>query len=39
MVEIYVRKILDGEMTLESVPKLWREKVKNVLDSRETSSK
>lgn len=36
MVEIYVRKVLDGEMTLKSVPKLWRDKVKNVIDSRES---
>lgn len=38
MVAFYVRKILDGEMVLESVPTLWREKVKNILDSRETNS-
>lgn len=35
MVELYIRKILNGEMTLQSVPKLWRDKVKSVLDSRE----
>lgn len=32
MVKIYVRKIRAGEMSLEDVPKLWREKVEKALN-------
>ncbi len=36
MVKIYVRKIRAGEMSLESVPALWRKKVEQALnDSKE----
>lgn len=31
MVNIYVRKIRAGEMTLEDVPMRWREKVREAL--------
>lgn len=31
MVNIYVRKIRAGEMTLEDVPKRWRDKVEKAL--------
>lgn len=31
MVNIYVRKIRAGEMTLEDVPTRWREKVREAL--------
>ena len=32
MVNIYVRKILAGELTLEDIPARWREKVRKALD-------
>jgi len=32
MVNIYVRKIRAGQMTLEEVPERWREKVREVLE-------
>jgi hypothetical protein len=32
MVNIYVRKIRAGEMTLEDVPVRWREKVRKALE-------
>lgn len=32
MTNIYVRKILAGELTLEDVPVRWREKVRKALD-------
>lgn len=32
MVNIYVRKIRAGEMTLEEVPVRWREKVREALN-------
>lgn len=32
MVEIYVRRIQAGLMTLEDVPSLWREKVREALE-------
>jgi hypothetical protein len=32
MVNIYVRKIRAGEMTLEDVPVRWREKVREALE-------
>ena len=32
MVKIYVRKIRNGEMTLEEVPSRWREAVENLLN-------
>ena len=32
MVNIYVRKIRAGEMTLEEVPLRWREKVREALE-------
>ena len=31
MVNIYVRKIRAGEMTLDEVPERWREKVREAL--------
>ena len=31
MVNIYVRKIRAGEMTIEDVPERWREKVREAL--------
>lgn len=33
MVKIYVRKIRNGEMTLEEVPNRWREAVENALNT------
>ena len=33
MVNIYVRKIRAGEMTLEEVPMRWREKVREALEN------
>jgi len=32
MAKIYYRRIMAGEMTLEEVPKRWREEVKALLD-------
>ena len=32
MEKIYVRRIKEGLMTLEDVPMLWREKVKQLLE-------
>lgn len=32
MAKIYYRRIVAGEMTLEEVPKRWREEVKALLD-------
>lgn len=32
MVQFYVDKILNGDMTLDQVPKLWREKVRKALE-------
>ena len=32
MVKIYVRRIKAGLMTLEDVPEIWREKVKQMLE-------
>ena len=32
MIKIYVRRIKAGLMTLEDVPMLWREKVKQLLE-------
>lgn len=31
MVDFYVNMILDGDMTIDEVPKLWREKVRDKL--------
>lgn len=31
MAKIYARKIKNGEMTLEEVPKLWQKKVEKLL--------
>ena len=36
MVKIYVRRIKAGLMTLEDVPMLWREKVKQMLEQEES---
>ena len=33
MVKIYVRKIRNGEMTLEEVPLRWREEVRRLLEA------
>jgi hypothetical protein len=38
MVAIYVRRINEGMMTLEEVPKLWRAKVAKALQTSETES-
>ena len=35
MVAIYVRWIKGGKMTLEDVPKKWREKVKEALEKQQ----
>lgn len=35
MAKIYARKIKNGEMTLEEVPKLWRKKVEELLSEDE----
>lgn len=32
MAKIYVRRIKAGIMTIEDVPKIWREKVKQLLE-------
>ena len=32
MAKIYVRRIKEGLMTLEDVPMMWREKVKQLLE-------
>ena len=32
MAKIYARRIKEGLMTLEDVPEIWREKVKQLLD-------
>jgi hypothetical protein len=32
MAKIYYRRIVAGEMTLEEVPKRWREEVQELLD-------
>ena len=32
MAKIYYRRIVAGEMTLEEVPKRWREEVQKLLD-------
>ena len=32
MVKIYVRRIKAGIMTIEDVPEIWREKVKQLLE-------
>ena len=32
MVKIYVRRIKSGIMTIEDVPEIWREKVKQLLE-------
>lgn len=32
MVKIYVRRIKAGLMTMEDVPEIWREKVKQLLE-------
>ena len=32
MAKIYYRRIVAGEMTLEEVPKRWREEVQSLLD-------
>jgi hypothetical protein len=32
MAKIYYRRIMAGEMTLEEVPKRWREEVQKLLD-------
>ena len=33
MVKIYVRKILEGKMTIEDVPIRWREEVRKALEN------
>ena len=35
MVRIYVRRILDGSMTIEEVPARWREAVEEALEDNE----
>ena len=35
MVKIYVRRIKAGIMTIEDVPDIWREKVKQLLEQEE----
>ena len=35
MVKIYVRKIKNGEMTLEDVPVRWREAVREALEENQ----
>ena len=32
MAKIYLRKILDGQMTIEDVPVKWRDEVQRLLD-------
>ena len=36
MVELYVKKILNNELTLEKVPKVWRSKVEKALEDTES---
>lgn len=38
MVALYVRRIKDGLMTIDEVPKLWREKVKKALEESASNS-
>lgn len=33
MVKIYVRKILEGKMTIDDVPERWREEVREALEN------
>lgn len=35
MVNFYLKRIAKGDMTVEEVPKLWREKVKKALEEQE----
>ncbi len=39
MVKLYVKKITQGEMTLEQVPSRWREEVRKELEKIEVSNK
>jgi len=38
MVAIYVKRILNKKMTLQEVPKKWREQVKEILENNTISS-
>ena len=33
MVKLYIRKILDGKMTIDEVPERWREEVREALEN------
>lgn len=33
MVKIYIRKILEGKMTIDDVPEHWREEVREALEN------
>ena len=33
MVKIYIRKIIEGKMTIDDVPAMWREKVREALEN------
>ena len=33
MVKLYIRKILDGKMTIDDVPERWREEVREALEN------
>lgn len=33
MIKLYVKKIRAGEMTIDEVPKKWREEVRNALNA------
>ena len=33
MVKIYIRKILEGKMTIDDVPERWREEVREALEN------
>lgn len=35
MVKFYLKRITNGDMTADEVPKLWREKVKKALEEQE----
>lgn len=35
MVKFYLKRIANGDMTVDEVPKLWREKVKKALEEQE----
>nr|DAH12593.1 MAG TPA: hypothetical protein [Caudoviricetes sp.] len=39
MVKLYIKKITQGEMTLEQVPSRWREEVRKELEKIKDSNK